>query len=55
MYQNPEPEPKKELPKCADIGDKCDYDYDCDWGNRAKLHCPWYLCNQTINKCFFIG
>ncbi len=55
MYYNPEPEPKKELPKCADIGDNCDYNYDCDWGNRDKLHCQWYLCNQTINQCFFMG
>ncbi len=55
MYYNPEPEPKKELPKCADIGDNYDYNYDCDWGNRDKLHYQWYLCNQTINQCFFMG
>ncbi len=55
MYYNPEPEPKKELSKFADIGDNCDYNYDCDWGNRDKLHWQRYLCNQTINQCFFMG
>ncbi len=47
MYYNPEPEPKKELPKFADIGDNCDYNYDCDCGNRDKLHYQWYISLQS--------